>query len=268
MVFYRTALAAIGLGGLIVLSKNSFIISQKDLIKVIATGFIVGIHWITFFGSAKVSNASVSLVGFATGSLWTAFLEPLFGRKRIKTFEVLLGLVVVIGLYIIFSFDFRYPLGLTLGIISGFTAALFSVFNSKFVQRIHPYTINFYEMLGAFICTTLFLPVYQNTWATNNELKLTPTAMDWTYIAVLSFVCSVYAYSAAIDLLKRLPVFFVQLTFNLEPLYGIVMAVLIFQETERMQIEFYAGAAIIIGSVISYPFLKERFMRSHNVPDQ
>lgn len=268
MVFYRTLLAAIGLAVLIFLTQNSFKISKSDFIKIIGTGLIVGVHWITFFASAKVSNASVSLVGFATGSLWTAFLEPFFSRKKIKGFEVVLGLIVVVGLYIIFSFDFRYPLGLALGIASGFTMALFSVFNSKFVQRIHPYTITFYEMIGAFMCTLIFLPLYKETWAFNNQLQLTPTAMDWLYIAILSFVCSVYAYSAGIELLKRLSVFFVQLTLNLEPLYGIIMAVIIFGESEKMQFEFYAGTAIIISAVISYPFLKARFIRTYSGPDQ
>lgn len=268
MVFYRTLLAALGLLVLILLTKKSFRVSQNDLFKIIGTGFIVGIHWITFFASAKVSNASVSLVGFATGSLWSAFLEPLMGRQKIKGFEVVLGLIVVLGLYIIFSFEFRYPLGLTLGIASGFTMAVFSVFNSRFVTRIHHYTITFYEMIGAFICTALFLPFYQGLWAINHELHLAPIAMDWIYIGILSFVCTTYAYSAGIELLKRLSVFFVQLTLNLEPLYGIIMALIIFGDSEKMEFEFYVGTVIIIGSVISYPFLKEKFIRNHKVPDQ
>lgn len=268
MVFYRTLLAALGLAVLIFLTKNSFKVSRSDLIKIIGTGFIVGVHWLTFFASAKVSNASVSLVGFATGSLWTAFLEPLLGRKKIKSFEVILGLVVVAGLYIIFSFDFRYPLGLALGIASGFTMAIFSVFNSKFVQRIHPYTITFYEMCGAFICTVLFFPIYINTWAVNESLQLTPVGLDWLYLCILSFVCSVYAYSAGVELLKRLSVFFVQLSLNLEPLYGIVMAVLIFGESEKMQVSFYIGTALILLAVFSYPFLQTKFIPNHKLPDQ
>lgn len=268
IVFYRTLLAALGLAALILFTNNSFHVSQHDLIKIIGTGFIVGIHWITFFASAKVSNASVSLVGFATGSLWTAFLEPLMGRKKIKGYEVILGLLVIVGLYIIFSFDFKYPLGLTLGMASGFTMAIFSVFNSRFVKKTHPYTITLYEMIGAFMCTALFLPIYKSTWAINQELHLLPTGLDWVYICILSFVCSVYAYSAGIELLKRLSVFFVQLTLNLEPLYGIIMAVIIFGERERMQVEFYIGTAIILLSVIAYPFLRKKFSQTIAVPDQ
>ncbi len=267
MVLYRTLLAAIGLGVLIYFSKVSFKFSQSDLLKIIGTGFIVGIHWITFFASAKVSNASVSLVGFATGSLWAAFLDPLFKKKKIKGFEVILGLVVVVGLYVIFSFDFRYPLGLALGIASGFTIALFSVFNARFVKQTHPYIITFFEMTGAFICTALFLPIYKNTWAFNNELQLIPNATDWFYITILSLVCTVYAYSASIELLKRLSVFFVQLSMNLEPLYGIIMAVLIFGASEKMQTSFYIGTAIILCAILSYPILQKK-ISGYNSPDQ
>jgi len=268
MVLYRTLLAALGSGVLILTTKKSFQTEPLDFLKILATGFIVGIHWIAFFASAKVSNASVSLVGFATGSLWTAFLEPLMGRKRIKLFEVALGLVVIIGLYVIFSFDFRYPLGLALGIASGFTIALFTVFNSKFVQRVDPYTITFYEMIGAFLCTLLFLPLYKSLWAENHQLHLIPTGLDWFYLGILSIVCSVYAYSVGVELLKRLSVFHVQLTSNLEPIYGIIMALLIFRETEYMQAEFYIGTTIILGSVIVYPIFKEKFIRNYKDPDQ
>lgn len=268
MVLYRTLLAAIGLAVLIAITGNSFKVDKADLLGILGTGFIVGIHWIAFFASAKVSNASVSLVGFATGSLWTAFLEPMIGRTKVKTFEVVLGIIVVIGLYIIFSFDFQFPLGLTLGIASGFTIALFSVINARYVKRIHPYTITFLEMIGAFLCTLIFLPFYKNMWATNQTLQLTPTAMDWFYICILSFVCSVYAYSAGIELLKRLSVFFVQLTSNLEPVYGIIMAVIIFGDAEKMQIEFYIGTVVIILSVIAHPLIKEKSIRDYKAPDQ
>lgn len=258
MVLYRTLLAAIGMGVVIFLTKKPFRITPQDLTKIIATGFIVGIHWLAFFVSARLSNASVSLVGFATGSVWTAFLEPLMGGKKIKSLEVALGCLVVAGLYVIFSFDFEYPLGLLLGIGSGLGMSFFSILNSRFVVRVHPYTITFYEMVGAFLCTLLFLPFYQILWAKDHQLQLIPTPTDWAYIAVLAWVCSVYAYSAGVELLKRLSVFFVQLTLNMEPVYGILMAVILLGEGEKMQLPFYLGAGIIISSVISYPLLKAR----------
>ena len=259
MVWYRSVLAALGMGMVIYFSRGTFKISRPDLIKLFAIGFIVSFHWIAFFGSARVSNVSVSLVGFATNSLWAALLEPWFNKTQIKKYEVLLGFVVLLGLYIIFSFDFEYKLGLFLGVFAGFTSALFSVFNSRMVKTVSARTITFYEMIGVFIGTGLFLPLYQYTWAVDQQLQLVPSGMDILYIAILAGVCSVYAYSVAVELMKRISVFMIQLTLNLEPLYGIIMAVIIFGQQEKMDPNFYIGTLVILGAVITYPFVKKRF---------
>lgn len=259
MVLYRTLLASFGMGAFMLWSKSSFQITRTDSIKLVLIGFIVCFHWLAFFGSARVSNASVSLVGFATNSLWAAILEPWMNRNRIKKFELLLGLVVIVGLYVIFSFNFEYKLGLVLGIAAGFLAALFSVLNAKMVRRVDPYTITFYEMAGAFIATALCLPIYKYTIAEHGELRLIPTSLDWVYIAILAWVCTVYAFSMAIKLMKKLSVFFIQLTLNLEPVYGIIMALIILGDAEKMGLNFYAGTLIIISAVVSYPWLKSKF---------
>lgn len=262
MVFYRSILAAIGMGLVIMSTRGSFKVSQNDLLKLFLIGLIVSLHWLSFFGSARVANVSVSLVGFATNSLWAALLEPWFNRTSLKKYEVVLGVVVLIGLYIIFSFDFQYKLGLALGVLAGFTSALFSVFNSKMVKRIAPRTITFYEMIGVFIGTGLILPLYQVYGAADHQLHLVPTWQDWIYIALLAGVCSVYAYTVAVELMKRVSVFMIQLTLNLEPLYGIVMAVIIFGETEKMTPNFYIGTVIILSAVALYPFIRKRMERT------
>jgi drug/metabolite transporter (DMT)-like permease len=261
MVFFRSAIAAVGMAGVILASKGTFRVETRDFIKLILIGFIVSLHWLAFFGSARVANVSVSLIGFATNSLWAALMEPLFNKTKFKKYELVLGLVVLLGLYVIFSFDFQYKLGLFFGIVAGFTSALFSVFNSKLVKRIPSRTITFYEMIGVFLGTALFLPVYQFTWAENNTLHLIPSAYDWLWISLLAGVCSVYAYTVAVELMKRVSVFMIQLTLNLEPLYGIAMAVIIFGETEKMSLSFYAGAFIILSAVLIYPLMKKRFDR-------
>lgn len=258
MVFYRTALAAVGMGALMLVRRTSFQVSGSDLIKLLLTGSIVAIHWLTFFVSGRISNPSTSLVGFATCSLWAAFLEPLVKRQRIQGLEVALGVVVVIGLYIIFSFDFQYPLGLFLGILSGITVAIFAVINSVFVRRISSATITFYEMLGAAITIALFFPWYRDHLTPDGELHLAPPAIDWLWIGILAFVCSVYAYAVAIELMKRLSVFFIQLSLNLEPVYGILLALLVFGDREVMGPSFYVGTAVILGAVLSYPILKSK----------
>jgi drug/metabolite transporter (DMT)-like permease len=253
MVLYRTLLAAAGMGALMIFRKESFSVARADLFKLFVTGAIVAAHWLTFFFSVKLSNPSTALVGFATCSLWAALLEPIVKGKKIQFIEVLLGVVVVIGLYVIFSFDFQHPFGLFLGILSGVTVAIFGVLNSLFVKRMTPTTITFYEMVGACITTALFIGLTQNT---NDINSLIPSAMDWFWIAILAFACSVYAYAVSIELMKRLSVFFIQLTLNLEPVYGIILALLIFGESEVMVWSFYLGTVIILSAVMLYPVLK------------
>lgn len=259
MIFYRAILSAAGMGIVILIVRGSFALTRTQLIQLSLIGFIVAIHWLAFFGSARISNVSVSLVGFATNSLWAALLEPMFNRSRIKKFELVLGLVVITGLYIIFSFDFQYTGGLMLGVLAGFTSALFSVLNSKMIKHIPAFTITFYEMLAVFISIGLFLPFYKIFWAEDQALQLSPAFMDWIWIALLAGVCSVYAYSVAVELMKKISVFMIQLTLNLEPLYGIIMAVIIFGQDEKMSVNFYLGTIVILCAVASYPLLKSRF---------
>lgn len=259
MVLYRALLASAGMAVVILVMKGTFAVTPKQLLQLFLVGTLVAVHWVAFFGSARVANVSVSLVGFATNSLWAALLEPLFNRSKIKKFELLLGLVVLSALYLIFSFRFQYYLGLALGVLAGFTSALFSVFNSRLVRKIPSSTITFYEMGGTFISLLIFLPIYQALWATGGRLQLLPSAEDILWISLLAFVCSVYAYAVAIELMKKITVFMLQLTLNLEPLYGIVMAVIIFGERERMGWNFYAGTVIILAAVLVYPWLKRRY---------
>lgn len=259
MVFYRTLLAALGMGIVIIAMRGSFKVSSRDFLYLMLTGFVVAIHWLTFFASGRISNPSTSLVGFATCSLWAAFIEPLAKKTKIQFVEVGLGLVVIVGLYIIFSFDFQYPMGLFLGILSGLTCAIFAVVNSKLVTRVSAHTITFYEMAGACIGVLLFFPFYADQWADGGQLNLSPTLGDWICIAILALVCSVYAYAVSINLTKKLSVFFIQLTLNLEPVYGIILALLIFKEKEVMSWNFYLGTVVILGAVVAYPFVKNKF---------
>jgi drug/metabolite transporter (DMT)-like permease len=266
MVFYRTLFAAVGMGALLYFIKGTFALpAKKDFWKLILTGLVVALHWLTFFGSGRVSNPSVSLVGFATCSFWAALIEPIAKGKKIRPMEVGLGIAVLIGLYVIFSFDFHYVRGLLLGIASGLTAAIFSVINSKLVARISSYTITFYEMIAACMGIVLFFPFYK-TYLSDGGLHLAPSAADWFYLALLGWVCSVYAYSQMIDLSKKLSVFFIQLALNLEPVYGIGFALLIFGKQEVMGWNFYAGTLIILTAVALYPVLKRNYEHHFNSP--
>ncbi|WP_339752956.1 DMT family transporter [Algoriphagus aquimarinus] len=254
LVFYRTLIAAIGVAGLFLLKKKNLLMPFPDMIKVTGVGFVIAMHWILFFWSAQVSTASVCLAGMATTSLWTAFVEPLFNRTKIKWYEVGLGLMVISGLLVIFSFESGYWLGLSMALASSFLAAVFSVLNSKLAHKHHPYQITFYEMAGACLFTLLFMPIYSN-FMTDEGLKLTWVGYDWFWLFILGGICTVYAFSVSVELMKRLSVFSINLTINLEPVYGIILAVLIFGESEKMTPQFYLGTGIILVSVLTYPVL-------------
>jgi drug/metabolite transporter (DMT)-like permease len=262
MVFFRTLLAAIGMGIFIWLSGRSFKLSTWDGMALLLVGAVVALHWLLFFLSARIANVSVSLVGFATASFWTALLEPVFNRTRLNWFELLLGLFVLAGLVIIFGSDFQYSIGLWIGIASGFTCAIFALINAKLVRRIEAVTITLYEMVGATLSIACFFPLYQSQWAENHLLRLNPTLSDWVWLLVLGWLCTVYAYSASVELFKRISVFLFQLTLNLEPVYGILMALLVFGEAERMSLSFYVGAFVIFCAVVAYPFMKRQLQPS------
>lgn len=225
-----------------------------DMVKVTGVGFVIAMHWILFFWSARVSTASVCLAGMATTSLWTAFVEPLFNRTKIKWYEVGLGLMVISGLLVIFSFESGYWLGISMALGSAFLAAVFSVLNGNLAHKHNPYQITFYEMAGACLFTLLFMPIYSN-FMTDEGLQLTWIGYDWFWLLILGGICTVYAFSVSVELMKRLSVFTINLTVNLEPVYGIVLAVLIFGESEKMTPQFYLGTGIILVSVLTYPVL-------------
>jgi drug/metabolite transporter (DMT)-like permease len=191
----------------------------------------------------------------ATCSLWTALLEPLSSRKPVRLLEIFLGLLVVVGLYVIFHFEFDHALGLTLAVASAMLASVFTIINSRFTHRYDSLVITGYEMGGAFLATALFLPFYRQTLAEGQQLQLVLTAADWLYIALLAWLCTVYAYSAAVRLMKKFSAFAMNLTVNLEPVYGIVLAFLFFGEKERMTTGFYLGTLVILLAVLAYPAL-------------
>jgi drug/metabolite transporter (DMT)-like permease len=255
IVFYRTLIASIALWILLKYRRRNLALGQVEIIKIFTTGFLIAAHWILFFAAARVSTASVCLAGMATCSFWTSLLEPLLTRRKVKAFEVFLGLLVIAGLYIIFRFEFNHALGLGMAVVSAFLAALFTVINSKFTRRHNPYSITFYEMAGACIGIGLFFPIYLSFWAVNGKLQLVPQQLDWLYLLILALVCTVYAYSVSVELMKKISAFSVNLAVNLEPVYGIILALLIFGEREKMQPGFYFGTAIILLSVLSYPVI-------------
>ncbi|MCH7408910.1 DMT family transporter [Belliella sp. DSM 111904] len=253
IVFYRTLIACGFLGLVFLVKKRKIRLASQELGKVIGTGFLISLHWILFFWAAQVSTASVCLAGMATTSLWTALVEPLVNRSKVKWFEIMLGMMVISGLYVVFSFEGGYWLGLTMAVSSALIAAIFTVINGRLTKRHSPYVLTFYEMLGACIFSVLFMPFYAVFFTDGVGLQLVPIGLDWLWLFVLGGVCTVYAFSVSVELMRRLTAFAINLTVNLEPVYGIVLAVLIFGEREKMTSGFYLGTLIILISVLLYP---------------
>jgi drug/metabolite transporter (DMT)-like permease len=251
VVFFRTLIATVLLVFIFGIRGYSFRVENKELAKIIGTGFIISLHWILFFWAARVSTVSVCLAGMATTSLWTAFIEPIANKKKIKWYEILLGLVVISGLYIVFSFEFDYWLGLLMAVTSALLCAIFTVINGRLTKRHSPYTITLYEMMGACTFAGVFVLVYSGFFS--DQSVQFPLAMDWLWLLILGGVCTVFAFTVSVELMRRLTAFAINLTYNLEPVYGIILAVLVFGERERMTTGFYLGTLIILVSVLLYP---------------
>jgi drug/metabolite transporter (DMT)-like permease len=257
LVFWRTFLATVGLAALLVIRKQSWRIKPADVLRLLSVGVLVAIHWITFFLAARLSSVSVCLAGMATLALWASLLEPLVLWRRVRVYEVGLGLLTMVGLYLVSQAELDQLLGLGVAIISAGLSALFSVLNSKLVKQHSPLRLTFYEMLGACLAIALFLPFYSQYFTASAGLHLIPAPLDWLWLFVLSGACTVYAFSSSVELMKRLSAFVVNLTINLEPVYGIVLAVLIFGSQEKMSLNFYLGTLVILFSVLVHPVLDQ-----------
>lgn len=260
VVFFRTLIASAGLWLLLKLWKKPLSIpSRKNLLMILGTGVLIAAHWILFFLSARISNASVCLAGMATCSLWTSLIEPLSQGRKIRGFEVLLSIIAFVGIGVIFNVEFDYLSGLLTAVLSAFIASVFTVINGRLTKYYDPFVITFYEMVGACLATVMFFPIYRMYFV--DSLSLSPTATEWLYLGVLAIVCTVYAYSVSVELMKRLSAFSINLVVNLEPVYGIILALLIFGDSEEMSPGFYLGTLLILTSVLLYPLLNRRYKK-------
>ncbi len=258
VVLFRTGLATIGLLAVLRFRKQSLAISPTDRWKLLATGGVIALHWVLFFLAARLANVSVCLAGMATSSLWASVLEPIVLRRRVRLIEVILGGVVMSGLYLIFRFEFDKVVGLAVAVFSAILSSLFTIINSRFAQRYESLVISAYEMAGATVgALGLWLTVrYVLPTDTTQVTQFVPeTADQWLWLGILSMVCTVYAYSVGVSLLRKFSPYMAILTVNLEPVYGILLAVLVFGDTERMTAGFYLGTLVILLAVLSYPFL-------------
>lgn len=252
LVLWRTALAAIIMLCWLTLSRRAPLsMGRKNALKALFIGVILGLHWITFFGSIQLSNISVCLAGMASTSLFTAFSEPLINRQRPCWKEVGLGLMIVPGLALVAGSSWNHSAGLLCALASAFFASLFPVLNRKLtLQGMQPQTITLYEMVAA-SATCLIVACIFNP----HSLPQWPKPSDWLWLIILSAICTVWAFSFHIHLLRYFTAFTSNLAINFEPIYGILLAALIFHEYDELSPLFYLGALCIIGANILHIFI-------------
>lgn len=254
IVLDRMLIAFVTLLIVVVLKKRKDHVLWRHKWQMLLVGFITAAHWATFFEAIKVSNISVTLCCLASCSFFIALIQPLFLDTRLKLYELILGLCVVLAIYIIFAFENQYSLGIVLSLTSAFFAAIFSVWNAVLIKNNSSLVITLYEMLGGTIAMLFYLFISGDFILQS----IIPVGYDWFYIFVLGIICTALAFLLGTEVLKELSPFTVSISINLEPIYAILLALWIFGENEIMSIEFYLGAAIILTTIILNAFLKAK----------
>ena len=254
LVWFRMLIAVLALLVFMLFKRNSLRLPLKNIGWLFIIGVVIAMHWICFFQAIKVSNVSVTLGCLAVGTLFTSLLEPLYLKKNISWLEVVIGLFIIVGMYIIFHFETRYELGILYALIATFLSSLFSVLNKKISNDFHPQVTTFYEMLSGLLIISFYLFFNNGT----QFFTVIPDAYDLLYLIILGVICTAFAFSAIIRIMQKLSAYQVVLAINLEPVYGIIAAWLIFGNSEQMTPPFYIGASIIILSVAVYTFLSRR----------
>ena len=254
LVWFRMLFAVFFILVYIKWKKMPIKVPKKVILKFLVAGLIIALHWFTFFRAIKVSNVSITLACLSTGAFFTSIIEPIFFKKKMVWYEIFFGLIVVFGLTIIFNVEGKYVEGIALALTSAFLSASFAVINSKFVQQYDATVISFYELSGGVLFFSVFLIFLGSFNAEFFKLSLE----DFIYLMILSSVCTAYAFIASTAVMKFLSPYTVMLTINLEPIYGIILAVLWFKDKEQMSPEFYIGAIIILITVIINGIIKSR----------
>jgi len=253
LVTYRTLIAAISFFIILKYKAVPLLKNRIDILKLIGVGFLVGSHWMLFFGAVKVGGASIGMIGLSTSAFWSAILAPKFTKMALSWLEILLGIIVVCALVYIFRAETKHGFGPLLSVGAGLLAAVFSHCNGQLVKRFSQQVISFYEMVGALSVCILALLFRRMWFPVDSGLIAPPSFMNIGYLLLLALVCTVYPYAASIELLKRLSVFTTNLTVNLEPVYGMILAALILKEYQVLSDDFYIGAVAIVVGVFFYP---------------
>ncbi|MDB0041281.1 DMT family transporter [bacterium] len=258
LVWYRMLIAFIFLILIAVIFKINIKVSNKLLIKLLFCGVLISLHWITFFKAIKVSNVSITLSVLSLGAFLTSFLEPLFYKRKIIPYEVFLGVFVVFGTSLIFKSQYYYIEGIFYALISVFLSVIFGLINGKLIKQASPLVISIYELLGGVILTTLIL-IFIGDFSFD---FFNISKVDWFWLLLLGSVCTAYAFVISVKVLKHLTPYSLMISINMEPVYGIILAIIILNENTVLSTEFYIGFILIFISVILNGIIKLRQNKS------
>jgi drug/metabolite transporter (DMT)-like permease len=250
-----------GLTSLIMLAipalwKNFKQLSLKTILQLGGIGVLVTIHWITFYGSIKAANISVALTCLATTSLFVSILEPILFKKKFIWYELILAIIVIPAIYLVFKFSGNYTNGIILGLVSTIFATLFSLLNKKMISKTTPLNITFIEIGTGFLILCFVMPFYISF---GEGVKLIPSATDTLYLVLLAGLCTVVPFTLSLYTIRYISIFTASITLNLEPVYGILMAIFFFNENDHLQWEFYLGTVLILMVVFINPFIQRKF---------
>ena len=247
LVWFRVLLSTLILFVVLKLFKIERLKSTKDILNIARGGLLLTIHWIFFYGSIKFSNISIGVVCYCLTSFFTAILEPIINKKRFSAAQLMLSMLTLIGISLIFHFDSSYQVGIILGVISTIFAALYTIYNERLVKQYDSKLLNYYQMLSGTIVLGLGLPIFYYLFPTE---RFIPSFSDGIYLILLALFCTVGLYVLFAESLKKLSAFTVNLSFNLEPIYSIIIAFLFFNEGKQVNASFYVGLAFVLVSVL------------------
>ena len=247
LVWYRMLIASLMLLAFLWMGKKLRKVSWSSFMKIAGAGMLLSLHWLFFYGSIKASNVSIGVVCFSLTGFFTAMFEPLLNRKRISLLELGFSLITLLGIVLIFHFEMRFRYGILLGVVSSALAALFTVANKKVGTITAPSTVLLYELVGGFLFITILLPVYLYFYPQD---YLIPGTTDLVYLFLFAFFCTICMCILQIQALKSISAFTMNLSYNLEPVYSIALAMLILGEAKELTLSFYAGLTLIVFSVV------------------
>lgn len=257
LVWFRIFITLLALFIYFSVRKIPLKVSKKDLVTLFGIGCIIAFHWFCFYNAIKVSNVSITLVAFSTGTLFTSIIEPIFYKRKFYIYELFFGLVIILAIYIIFSIETKYFLGIVYGILAAFTSSLFTVWNGLLVRKIESPVITFYELAGGLLSLSAYL-LFAGGFSTE---FFTVKALDYFFLTIFCIVGTAFPFVASVNLLKKLSPYTVTLTVNLETVYGIIFAFLLWPETEKMKGSFYLGAALILAVIFGNALVKARLYK-------